>query len=352
MKAAVYYGTGDIRVEQVAGPDAPGPGQVLLRNRFCGICGTDLHEFRHGPNIPTVVPHGLTGATMPQILGHEFSAEVLAVGEGVTTVLTGDRVAIMPLFFCGECGSCRAGRPQVCTRLGAVGYNWPWGGFGELALVAEHQVAVLPDSVTDMQGALVEPAAVAVHAVTTAGVSPGDVVLITGGGPIGQLVALAATAVGAGEVIVAEPSPFRRARLESLGVASAVDPGGVDLVASIRARFPEGVDVAIECAGIEATINACLASVRRGGTVLQTALHPRPVTIDPRLMTLGDIRLVGCNCFPVTSWPRVIRLIASGQLPVERIVTGQVTIDDIVDNGFRPLLAPDGGHVKILVEAR
>jgi len=351
MKAAVYHGTGDIRVEDVPDPGDPGPGLVLLRNRLCGICGTDLHEFRHGPNLPTVEPHVLTGAAMPQILGHEFSAEVIAVGEGVSTVRAGDRVAIMPLFYCGACGPCRSGRPQVCTRLGAVGYNWPWGGFGERALVAEHQVAVLPDSLSDVQGALVEPAAVAIHAVTTAGVRPGDVVLVTGGGPIGQLVALAALAAGAAEVAVAEVSKLRRGRLDGIGVSFVIDPATTDTAAAVRERYPEGVDVAIECAGVEATLTACIDAVRRAGTVVQTALHARPATIDPRKLTLGDIRLVGCHCFPVTSWPRVIRLIASGRLPVERIVTGRVRLDTIVDDGFRPLIAPEGGHVKILVEA-
>jgi (R,R)-butanediol dehydrogenase / meso-butanediol dehydrogenase / diacetyl reductase len=349
MKAAVFHGAGDVRVEEVAPPGLPGPGQVLIRTRLCGICGTDLHEYRHGPNIPTVDPHPLTGATLPQILGHEFSAEVLATGDGVTSVRVSDRVAIMPLFFCGRCGPCLSGRPQVCDRLGAVGYNWPWGGMGELAIVAEHQVAALPENVSDLQGALVEPAAVAVHAVATARITPGDVILITGGGPIGQLVALAAAAAGAGEILVAETSSARRTRLEQIGVSVAIDPAHTDLVELVHERFPTGVDSAIECAGTEPTLNACIASVKRCGTVVQTALHPAPARIDPRQLTLRDVSLVGCNCFPVTSWPRVIRLIATGKLPVHRIVTGEIDLEDVVDRGFRELLAPGGEHTKILV---
>jgi (R,R)-butanediol dehydrogenase / meso-butanediol dehydrogenase / diacetyl reductase len=220
---------------------------------------------------------------------------------------------------------------------------------GEYAIVTDHQVARLPDEMTDAQGALVEPTAVAVHAVSSAPVRVGDNVLVTGGGPIGQLVALSALAAGAGAVYLSEPNPRRRERAARLGLTGVVDPTASDVVDELHQAVPEGLDVAIECAGNQRALDACIDSVRAGATVVQTALHPRAVQLDPTRLTLRDVSLKGVNCFPVTSWPRVIRLIASGRLPAERVVTGQVPLTSAIEEGFHALLDPDSEHIKVLV---
>jgi (R,R)-butanediol dehydrogenase/meso-butanediol dehydrogenase/diacetyl reductase len=350
VRAVTFHGQRDLRVDEVDAPPPPAPGFVGLRNLSAGICGTDLHEWQDGPLLTTVEPHALTGASLAQILGHEYSGEVTAVGDGVTSVRPGDRVAVMPLFFCGECASCRNASPQTCAVLGAVGYNWAWGGLAEYSVVAEHQVAVLPDELTNAQGALVEPTAVAVHSVSSAGVARGDTVLVTGGGPIGQLVALAATAAGAEDVYLSEANPRRLARAARLGLTDVLDAVAGDVAADLRERTGGGVDVAIECAGGTAPLGSCVAAVRGGGTVMQTALHTQPAAVDMRSVTLRDLTIRGANCFPVDSWPRVIDLIASGRLPAERIITGSVGIEDAIGRGFEALLDPDGDQIKILIE--
>jgi (R,R)-butanediol dehydrogenase / meso-butanediol dehydrogenase / diacetyl reductase len=350
MKALRLHGNRDIRVEDVPEPGHElGDRDVLLRNRRVGICGTDLHEYLDGPLLATTSPHPLTGASLPQILGHEFSGEVIAVGEEVTSVKPGDRVAVMPLFFCRRCPSCLRGRPQTCWRLGAVGLNWPWGGMGELAVVAEQQVAVLPDEVTDVQGAMVEPAAVAVHSVTTSGVKVGDAVLVTGGGPIGQLVALAAIAAGAAGVYLSELNPRRRARANGLGLTELLDPSELDVAAYLRSVCAGGVDIAIECAGNAHAVKACVEAVRIGGVVMQTGLHTRAAGVDLRSVTLRDISIRGANCFEVTSWPRVIGLIASGAMPVERVVTSEVPLEEGVSSGFEALVDPQSDQIKVML---
>lgn len=349
MQALRLHGTRDIRVEDVPEPDGHlAPNQVLLRNRRAGICGTDLHEYLDGPMLATTTPHALTGASVPQILGHEYSGEVLAIGDAVRTVVPGDRVAIMPLFFCGACGPCRGGSPHVCERLGAVGLNWSWGGMGEQSVVAEHQVAVLPDELSDLQGAMVEPAAVAVNAVTKAGVRLGDVVLVTGAGPIGQLVALAAGAAGAGAVYLSEVNPRRRARAQKLGLTGVLDPAELDVPSFIRTASATGADVAIECTGNAMAMSACLQTLRPGATLMQTGLHVRPADVDLRSVTLRDVTLRGANCFPVDSWPRVIRLIAAGALPVDRTLTAEVPLADGLD-AFDALLDPEGDQIKVVL---
>jgi (R,R)-butanediol dehydrogenase/meso-butanediol dehydrogenase/diacetyl reductase len=349
MKALVLHGAEDLRVETVPDPGALGSGEIKLRNLYAGICGSDLHEF-HRPMLTTTEPHPLTGASLPQIPGHEYSGEVLEVGEGVERVAVGDRVAVMPLFFCGRCPACMSGRQQCCARLGAVGMNWAWGGMAEQSIVQEHQVAVLPPGMSDRAGGLVEPAAVAIHSVTVAGVNPGDVVLVAGGGPIGQLVVLAAIAAGAGRVYLSETAEVRRRRAQEIGVNESFDPLAIDVPARLAELTTEGVDVAIDCAGNGPALSDCIRAVRRGGTVMQTALHTRPAELDTRDLTLRDITLRGANCFPVDSWPKVIDLIASGRMPVEKVITGITDLDSALDDGYAALLDPDGGQVKVLID--
>ncbi|MDX6378719.1 MAG: (R,R)-butanediol dehydrogenase / meso-butanediol dehydrogenase / diacetyl reductase, partial [Gaiellaceae bacterium] len=215
MRALRFHAARDLRIEELAEPGAPEPGEVTVSVVSCGICGTDLHEYIAGPIVTPVEPHPLTGAQNPQILGHEFAGDVVAVGPGVTRVAPGDRVAIMPLSYCGHCHYCVRGLQHLCATMACVGLSHPWGGMAALASVAEDQIVPLPDGVSYEQGALIEPAAVAAYGVERGGVGPGDRVLITGAGPIGALAALCARAAGAAEVYVSEPNPARRARAEA-----------------------------------------------------------------------------------------------------------------------------------------
>src|SRR6185436_3685409 len=226
-------------------PAAPGAGEVVVRVTTCGICGTDLHEYMAGPIVTPVEPHPLTGAQNPQILGHEFAGEVVAIGQGVTAVAEGDRVAIMPLAYCGHCAYCRRGQQHLCATMACIGLSHDWGGMAALETVAEYQVVRLPEGVTYRQGALIEPTAVAAYRVERAGVSPGDRVLVTGAGPIGALAALCAHSAGASAVYISEPNAARRARAEALGVATVLDPSSLDVPAFLRERTDGlGVDVA------------------------------------------------------------------------------------------------------------
>jgi (R,R)-butanediol dehydrogenase/meso-butanediol dehydrogenase/diacetyl reductase len=350
MKAARFYSAGDVRIEEVPAPPAPATGELLVRVRECGICGTDLHEYGHGPVQTRATPHPRTGAGLPQILGHEFSGVVDAVGQGVRNAAVGDRVAIMPQVFCGECEACSSGSRQRCEAVAVVGLSWPWGGFAEYVLVGDDHVATLPPEVSDAAGALVEPAAVAVHAVSSSGLQPGEVVLVTGGGPIGQLAALAALAAGAGAVYLSEPNPGRRAHAAALGISGVIDPRSEEVTERLAGETGgTGADVCIECSGSQRALDACLAAVRRGGTVIQTALYLHPVQVDADALVMRDITLKGVYCYPVTSWPRVIRMIASGRLPVERIVTGRIELERLVEGGFEALLDAEGSQVKVLV---
>jgi len=351
LKAAVFYGAKDIRVEQVSEPDKVGPNDVRLKPHYCGICGTDLHEYAMGPIVIPSEPHALNGSVLPQVLGHEFSAEILEVGSAVNNVVVGDRVSVMPLLYCGTCYYCRRGMNHLCASMACVGLSYEWGGISEQAIVPSTHVTRLHDDMSMRAGALVEPTAVAAYGVDRAGVRPGDTVLITGAGPIGALASLYAEHLGA-KVFVSEINPHRQKMVESLGVATLLDPSKTDVVEEIKAATGGvGVDQVIECSGNERALQTALSAVRKHGTISQTGLHTKPAAIDPMVLSEHDISLIGTWCFPVTDWPRIIDLIGRGGLPVEKVVTKDIDIEDIVQDGFETLLSPTGDQVKVLVKS-
>jgi (R,R)-butanediol dehydrogenase / meso-butanediol dehydrogenase / diacetyl reductase len=352
MKAAVFHGEHDVRVEEVPDPRAPGAGEVLIRPLWCGICGTDLHEYAMGPIVIPDKPHRLNGAQLPQVLGHEFSAEVVDVGPDVGTVSPGQRVSVMPLLYCGACYYCRRGLNHLCISMACVGLSYDWGGIAELAVVPASHVTPLPETVSDLQGALVEPTAVAAYGVDVAQVRPGDTVLITGAGPIGALASLYAAQLGA-RVIISEINPVRAKLAQSLDVGEVVDPSQVDVVGWLKDTTEGiGADAVIECSGNERALQTAIDAVRSAGRISQTGLHTRAAAIEPMKLSEHDIALVGTWCYPVTDWPRIIDLIARGRLPVEKVVTAQVPMGDVVERGFEVLLSPTGDQVKVLIDAQ
>jgi len=352
VRAARYHGKGDIRVEDVAEAQLREPDDVLIAPIYCGICGTDLHEYAVGPIVTPTTPHPLTGVTLPQILGHEFSATVVEVGPAVKDVRPGDRVAIMPAIVCGRCRYCRRGQGHLCVQFACTGLSAETGGLAELAVVKEYQLARLPDEVSDLEGAVVEPAAVAAYGVERAGVTGGDVVLVTGAGPIGILSAMYASAAGASAVIISEPNKNRSALAEKLDIGFVVDPttGALEnLVAELTGG--DGVDLAVECSGSTPGLSSCVTQTRKRASIVQTGLHTKPATLDAMALSEKDLTLYGSWCWNTTDWPRIIRLIATGQYPVAKAVTAEIPLDDVVSRGFEPLIDPQGDELKVLVRA-
>jgi len=353
MKAVRFHGARDIRVEDVAPPTARlAAGDVLIKPLTCGICGTDLHEYIAGPIVTPATPHVYTGATNPQILGHEFSAVVEDTGSAVSHVKPGDRVSIQPLISPRNDYYGRRGLYHLSPEMAAVGLSWQWGGMGEMAIVNDYNVVKVPDGVSDLQAAMIEPAAVAIYGTDRGGVTSGSTVLVSGAGPIGALTLLAAKAAGAATIFVSEPNPNRLDKARELvpGII-AIDPTKDDLEAIVRDNTEEGVgvDVALECVGLEASLNACAKAVRRQGKVVQTGLHMKPASIDAMLWALKDITVEATWCYPVQIWPRVIRMVEAGILPLEKVVTASIAAEDVVEKGFEALLDRAGKHLKIVV---
>lgn len=348
MKAVRLYGAGDVRIDEVPGAPEPGPGEAMVAPLWAGICGTDVKEFTgHGGSVARE-PHPLTGAGLPLVLGHEFSARVVALGSPVDGVAVGDEVAVMPLQHCGRCLACLQGEYPHCVVKAWTGLSSPWGGFGERALVQAYQLTPL-HGIPAPAGAVVEPAAVALHAARRAGVGSGDTVFVAGAGGIGALTVLAAKALGASALYVHEINPERAALVAALGGTVVPEDARDDVAAYLRDRTGGlGVHTAIDCAGRPGALEVCVAAVRAGGTVGIPAVHPGPTDVDVRRMTRDDLTVVGSVGYSRDSWERTVLLVRAGVLPVERVVTSRIELDEVVDRGFEVLAKPSA-EVKILV---
>lgn len=349
MRAARFHGRGDIRVEDVPDPQV-GPGQVEVTVDWCGICGTDLHEFLEGPIFipPEGAPHPITGSALPVVMGHEFAGVVSAVGSGATGVREGDRVAVEPYYVCGECVACAAGRYNICRKLGFIGLSGQDGGFAERCVVDARWVHPLGDLPTDV-GALVEPLAVGYHAVRLSGLRPGGTAAVFGAGPIGLVTTAALKAAGAGRVIVVEPAAARKTKAVGAGADEVLDPGGADVPDAIRDLTDgAGADVAFECAGVDAVLAAAIGSVRPGGTVVNVAIWGHVPQVAMNELVFSEVNVIGSLAY-CGDHADTIALLRDGTVDAEQFITGRIGLADIVDGGFRELIDNKEENVKILV---
>ncbi|MEU2509263.1 alcohol dehydrogenase catalytic domain-containing protein [Streptomyces sp. NPDC007863] len=345
MKAARFHSREDLRIEEVPEP-APGPGQVKLRNAYAGICGSDLHFYFAPESLPFGLdePHPLTGATLPQILGHEFSGTVVEVGEGVHDVKVGDRGAVYPLAVsCGECAACRKGLRFSCRLMGSLGSNVEGGGLAEFTVCDASKLHLLPDGVDLRMGALVEPMAVGWHAVARSGIEPGGTALIAGAGPIGIGSWFAFKARGVDRVLVSEPSADRRAIMAGLG-ARVVDPVHEDLAAAVAA-LTDGQGV--EAAGVGAAVGSALAALVPGGRLVVASLHEHPMEFLPTSLMMGETEIVGAVGYRPEEFDAVIVAMADGVYDTTGWVT-ELPLEGVVD-ALHSLRAGLGGKTLLKV---
>ncbi|MCZ8532200.1 2,3-butanediol dehydrogenase [Psychrobacillus psychrodurans] len=343
MQAAVWHNIKDVRVEQINEP-VISSGQVKVKVEWAGICGSDLHAYLHGLSMEA---HSLSGQKPPLTLGHEFSGTIVEVADDVTSHRVGERVAIEPLIYCGECYACKRGYYNQCSKVGFVGLNRD-GGFAEYVIVDNNMVHVLPDSVSYEEGALVEPTAVSFYAVRESKLKAGDSIAIFGAGPIGLLTLLSAKAAGATKIIVIDLSEERLEKAKELGATTIINGMRDDIVETIHELTDGGVSVAFECAGAQPTMTSAVASVKQGGQVMAIAVFAKPVSID-----MGQLMFKAADITSTLAYrhvfPEVIDMISTGRLDVKPVITKKIDLKDIVEEGFNQLIN-DKKQAKILVK--
>lgn len=350
MKAAVWHGRKDVRVEEVSDPSSPPPGQVKIEVACCGICGTDLHEYLGGPiYVPANKPHPLTGAQAPVILGHEMSGDVVEVGDGVTRVKTGDRVALCPIIGCEQCRWCTSGRMGICPDIAFLGVSWHWGGFARYVNVHDYMCYQLPPEVPYEIGALVEPFAATVRAVKRAGIHNGETVAVVGTGPVGLMALQAALSAGARQVIALEPAEKRQQLARECGASAVVDPLGDPVSEIRRLTGQEGVDAVIECAGLAETVLLAGRITHRAGRIMVMGVFEQPAVFDFTDLVYGEKTVLG-SMGGYGVFDDAIRMMAEGKFNGEPLITGKIRLDEIVQEGFEALVRHKDRHVKILVE--
>ncbi|GAA1895489.1 NAD(P)-dependent alcohol dehydrogenase [Streptomyces durmitorensis] len=341
QRAAVLHGPKDLRVEERPVP-APGPGEVLVRIAAVGLCGSDLHYYAHGENGPNVL-------RAPTVLGHEPSGVVVAAGPGAGHPEPGTPVAVEPAHPCGRCALCRAGRYNLCPRGTCFGSPPTDGALTEYLVVPEGFVHPLPASMDVRHGALIEPLAVAVHAVRRSGIAPGDRVLVTGAGPIGLLVLQVALASGAASVTVSDVAGARLRHAAELGAetvgAAELTP---DPARATALADPGGFDVALDCSGNGGALVGAIRALRPGGTAVVVGNPSAPVTELPLAwMQRQEMSLVTAFRY-AGDFPAAIALAGTGRIRLEPLVTASFPLDR-ADAALTAALT-DRSQLKVLVE--
>lgn len=339
MRAGLITGAGTVDLVEVEDVP-PGAGCVTVDITLCGICGTEVGSFRTGT------------LHSPSVCGHEWVGAVSAVGAGVTDELLGQRVVIGVCAPCGHCPECRVGHAEHCRTANLMARGRDplapaHGGFASRITVAHDRVIPADPRLSDVQAAMVEPAAVAFHGIRRSRIRPGELVVVLGAGPIGLLAMQYARAAGAGRVIVVEPSPGRRALAVELGADEAVDPHE----APERCRSASGdvgADVVVEASGVPALLQGAIDLACAGGTVTLLSYLASPSEVNGARLMAREVRVVGANAYTRADFPRVMGMIADGRVRVEPLHTRTVGLDGL-PQALADLAAGTGDDVKILV---
>lgn len=344
MKALRWHAAGDVRLEELEVP-APGPGQVLVEVRFCGICGSDLHEFRKGPMMIRATRHPLTGQEPPLVLGHEFSGVVKGLGEGASGPPVGTRVTADACWRCGRCSACLAGDYHRCRYGGSIGLHSD-GAFASHLVVPDYCLVEIADGVSDEAAALTEPFAVALHALERGALRAGQDLLVIGFGPLGAAAALTGRALGA-RVFVSELDERRADAAAGLGFVCL--EAGEGLEHRVRQGFGGGgADVVVDSTGVPAVLAQAVESTKRGGSAVLVGLGGPPATLSTDRLVMYERSLVGSLGYR-HDLPRVIKMFATGLIDPSPLITGIVPLEQ-APRLFEDLARDPGTGIKILVD--
>lgn len=329
MLAARYYGIGDVRVEEIPRPVC-GRGEVLIKVAYAGICGSDLHIYRKGMFITFV----------PVTMGHEFSGVVAEVGSDVTGFIPGDVVVGDPRVSCGNCEWCRQGQGNRCPELGYIG-EVSAGCFTEYLLMKPEYLLRIPKTMPLKKAAMVEPLAVALRIAAIAKLNPGVRLGIAGAGPIGLLTILAARAAGTSRISVVELSPERRQLARKLGVELVME------------NFPEDsysqVDVVIEAAGVQETLQGAVKWLKPGGRLVMSGLYEDKISFDPNDIINKELEVAGASAYETGDLHRAIDCLAGDIIDVTPVISHILPLASAAE-AFSILTGANKNAAKILLK--
>jgi len=318
MRAAVIYKPGDVRVEENYKTPKPQKGEIMIKVRASGVCGTDISLY-----------NGEHYANYPVIFGHEFAGEVIDLGEGKNIFEKGDRVSVDPNIFCDKCYYCRKGARHLCKNLQSAGIHID-GGFAQYVVIPTKNVYKIPHSVTFTNAAMAEPVSCCIRGIEMAKIKLGDTVLIHGAGAIGLIMLQLVLLSGAEKVIVNEPLRKRRNIALELGASCVIDPTKNDVEKKVKKITQEGAEVVIDCSGNLSVQERLISMTRRGGTVVLFGVAPKEgkISISPFQVNRNEITICGSLNNPDTLLT-AIKLISGEKLNLDRLITHKLSLKDI-----------------------
>ncbi len=315
MRQAVMTSPGKIEFFDIE-PPKPGVGEVLIQIHRIGICGSDVH-VNHGK-------HPFT--TYPVVQGHEFSAQVVEVGKGVQGIPVGSKITALPQEVCGKCAPCQRGDYHICDTLKVRGFQAP-GVAQDLFVTEAEKVVLLPDTFTFEEGALVEPVSVAVHATGRIPILKNKNVVITGAGPIGNLMAQVSRAKGA-NVLIVDISDYRLEKAKACNIIHVSNARQENLQDAAKRVFGKaGFTVAFECAGVESSLSALVESIEKGGEIVVVAVYEEKVPINMSLIQDRELKMLGTLMYQKKDYEKAVDLIARGEVVTEPLVTNHFAFE-------------------------
>ncbi|PLB44823.1 GroES-like protein [Aspergillus steynii IBT 23096] len=360
ITALRYYGQKDPRLEQIPAR-ACGPNEVRVKVAYCGICGSDIHEYLGGPIFPPKPGerHPWTGQSLPVTLGHEMSGVVVELGSAVTGLQAGSKVSVNPAlddrhYGTEPCTTCQLGKRNICKRYASYGMSAEGGGFASEIVVNAINCIILPDSVSLRVGALLEPLAVAWHSIRLSGFQIKQTAVVLGAGPIGLAIVMLLRVWGARTIVVSEVTPSRKRMAVQFGADVVVDPSEKSnedpVLSAIYNINVDGADVVFDATGLQVTLDTAIAAVRPGGTVFNVAVHEKPLQLNLNDLVCFEKRLMGGICYTMEDFIGVLQALESGNAPAEDMITSIVSLNEVVEKGFLELINNKAAHVKILVD--
>lgn len=343
--SAVLHKVDDLRLEEWPMPSKPGKNEVLLRTTCVGICGSDVHYWKHG-----YIGNFLLDE--PIILGHETCAEVVEVGPDVKNFKVGDRVCTEPAVPCRVCVTCKEGNYNLCTQISCHATPPHSGTLTQYFIHPVDYTFKLPDNMSDEEGAMIEPLTVAVYACKRAQVTVGKKVLITGAGPIGLFNIMVAKALGAEQVIVTDINEKRLELARSVGASNTVlitkDTEEAKLVNHIKETLEQMPDITIECSGAPSSTRLALLATKQGGTVVIVGHGPQNVSLPIADAAIREVNIMGSfryrNCFPLS-----IALVSSGKVNLKPLISHRFAFNQTLD-AFNTAFRGEG--VKVMIRVR
>ncbi len=338
MKQAVMTAPGKIEFRQVERP-FPAPEEVLIEVKRIGVCGSDIHVY-HGT-------HPYTG--YPVIQGHEVSGLVAGVGVSVTGFQPGDPVVFMPQVTCGICYPCRHGMEHICDHLKVMGFQTD-GAAQQFFPVPARQVFKVPANISLDQAAMIEPLAVAVHALSRYGSMQGKKAIVLGAGTIGNLVAQSARALGAEKVLITDISEYKLDKAHACGIHLAVNTSSQDLGEVIQQEFgPDKADVILECVGAQATISQAIENARKGSAIVVVGVFGKKPELNLGFVQDRELTLTGTLMYQKKDYEQAIRLMGQGSLTLEPMITQRFSFEEYLQ-AYHAIEASNGEYLKVMID--